>query len=97
MEQPTYATRTERRLIRVYSDFEHPRQTQATDTSGEDSDTGLEELGLGEQTDELRLARNEQYFADHLGSFTLSMRDESASNGRQIQIVLNPALDSLSS
>jgi hypothetical protein len=97
MEQPTYATRTERRLIRVYSDFEHPRQTQATDTSGEDSDTGLEELGLGEQTDELRLARNEQYFADHLGRFTLSMRDESASNGRQIQIVLNPTLSKFSS
>lgn len=97
MEQPTYATRAERRLIRVYSDFEHPRQTQATDTSGEDSDTGLEELGLGEQTDELRLARNEQYFADHLGSFTLSMRDESASNGRQIQIVLNPTLSKFSS
>jgi hypothetical protein len=97
MEHPTFATRAERRSIRIYSDFEHPHQTQEDGTSGEDSDTGLEEISLGEQTDELRHARNEQYLADHLESFTLSSRDELSSNGRQIQIVLSPTLSKLSS
>jgi hypothetical protein len=94
MEQ---TTRAERRSIRIYSDFEHPHQTQETDTFGEDSDTGLEELGLGEQTDELRFARNTQYFADNLESFTLSSRDELVSNKGQIQMVLNPTISNFSS
>lgn len=97
MQRPTFATGAERRSIRIYSDFEHPHQTQETDTSGEDSDTGLGALHLGNLADEQRRARNEQYFANHVGRFTLLIRDELASNGRQIQVVLNPTLSKVSS
>ena len=93
---PWVAIGDERRLIRIPSDFPFPQQAEETGTSGEDSDTGSEALGLGEQTDE-RLVRNQEYFAAHVGGFTTILQESIAGNGRQIQTIINPTLSKMSS
>ena len=96
--QPTFAVGAERRSIRTYSDFVIPQHAEEPDTSGEDSDSGMGGLGLGEQTtDEQRLARNQQYFEEHVENFTLSLQDAYTINGMQIQTILNPTISKMSS
>ena len=56
---PWVAIGDERRLIRIPSDFPFPQQAEETGTSGEDSDTGMEGLCFGEQTDEMRVRNQE--------------------------------------
>jgi hypothetical protein len=93
---PTFATGVEAHPIRVYLDGEFLQNTQKDDASGEDSDSGMEELGLIEQTDEQRLARNERYLADYIEGWTLSSPAEPARNGRPIQTVIQPTLSKMS-
>ena len=97
MTEPTFGTEGQRRLIRIYSYFEHPHQIQETDSSGEEPDAGLDKHVLAEQTDEMRLARNERYFADHLPHYTTSVQGGLARNGREIQTILRPTLVKISS
>ena len=94
--KPTVATGDERRLIRIHSDFAFPQQAEETATSDEDSDTGMEGLCFGEQTDEMRV-RNQEYFATHVGGFTTILQESIAGNGRQIQTIINPTLSKMSS
>ena len=94
--EPTFATGDGRRSIRIYSDFALPQQEEETATSDEDLHTGMEGLRFDE-TDEARLARNQQYFEEHVGYFTIVSQESIAGNGRQIQTILNPTLSKMSS
>ena len=82
---PTFATALDARPIRVYD--ESLQETQQDDFTDDDTDSGVEDVGLLELTDDQRLARNEQYLADQIARWTLSSPGEPARNGRPIQTV----------
>ena len=81
------------RPIRVYD--ESQQETQQDGFTDDDTDSGVEDLGLLEMTDDQRLARNQQYLADHIARWTLSSPGEPARNGRPIQTVERPTISKL--
>ena len=96
MPPPTFLTQADVRTVRVYETAQPAQPAPPDDDLDEEADSDIEEQFHLNQTDDERLARNEEYLRNQLGEWTLSDGGGVTRSGIPIQNVHSPTLSKIS-
>ena len=93
---PTFLTQADVRTVRVYETAQPAQPAQPDDDLNEEADSDIEEQFHLNQTDDGRLARNEEYLGNQLREWTFSDAGGITRSGLPIQNVDSPTLSKIS-